>query len=126
MNSAYETAYKLLTLGFSVIPSGPEHKAPAVEWKQYQTTPPNEIQLQEWESQFHPPLWGIVTNENLAVIEADTAQMRLELSAELGEPNVLSPRGGAHWYIDTTGHPIKTVAGLLPGVDSRGGVALST
>ncbi len=121
-NNILGTAFKLHTLGYSVIPSGagPDRKAPAVEWKQYQTTPPDESQLDQWESELHPHLWGIVTNDHIAVIDADTPETRAALEAELGQPNVISPRGGAHWYLDTAGHPLKTVAGLLPGVDVRG------
>ncbi len=121
-NTPYATAFKLLTLGFSVIPSGagPDGKAPAVEWKKYQVTPPDEAELEKWENELHPKLWGIVTNDKVGVVEADTAQALSELRAELGEPNTLSPRGGGHWYINTEGHPFKTTAGILPGVDVRG------
>lgn len=122
MSDAYATAFKLLTLGFSVIPSGggDKGKAPLVNWRDHQTTAPNESQLEAWESQFNPHLWGIITNDRIAVIDADTPETRTELEAEIGEPHVATPRGGAHWYIDTAGHPMKTIAGLLPGVDVRG------
>jgi len=56
----------------------------------------------------------------VAVIDADTPKAKAELTAKLGEPHVITPRGGAHWYINTTGHPMKTIAGLLLGVDIRG------
>jgi len=122
MSDAYATAFKLLTLGFSVIPSGggDKGKAPLVNWRDHQTTAPDESQLEVWESQLKPYLWGIITNDRIAVIDADTPEIRAQLEAELGEPHVVTPRGGAHWYLDTTRHPMKTVAGLLPGVDVRG------
>ena len=122
MGDAYATAFKLLTLGFSVIPSGggDKGKAPLVNWRDYQTTAPDESQLEAWESQLKPRLWGIITNDRIAVIDADTPETRVTLEAELGKPHVTTPRGGAHWYIDTAGHPMKTVAGLLPGIDVRG------
>ena len=121
-NDTFATAFKLLTLGYSVIPSGggDKSKAPLVNWRDYQTTAPDESQLEAWESQLKPHLWGVITNDRIAVIDADTPETRAQLEAELGEPHVVTPRGGAHWYLDTTGHPMKTVAGLLPGVDVRG------
>ena len=120
-DNAYSTAFKLLTLGYSIIPSGGNKgKAPLVNWRDFQDKPPDESQLQDWERQLTPRLWGIVTNDHIAVIDADTAETRAALEAEIGIPHVITPRGGAHWYIDTAGHPMKTVAGLLPGVDVRG------
>ncbi len=121
-DNAYSIAYKLLTLGYSVIPSGagPDGKAPAVKWQQYQDKPADSTQLEEWENELHPALWGIVTNDRFGVVEADTAQTLAELTAELGQPNTISPRGGGHWYIDTTGHAFKTTAGILPSIDTRG------
>ncbi|MFC1968546.1 phage/plasmid primase, P4 family [Chloroflexota bacterium] len=121
MNSAYATALKLLTLGYSVIPSGggDKRKAPLVNWQEFQDVAPSKGQLETWEGQLKPHLWGIITNYRIAVIDADTLETRAQLEAELGEPHVVTPRGGAHWYIDTSRHPMKTVAGLLPGIDVR-------
>ncbi len=103
MSDAYATAFKLLTLGFSVIPSGggDKGKAPLVNWRDFQTTAPEENQLEAWERELNPALWGIVTNDRIAVIDADTPETRAQLEAELGEPHVVTPRGGAHWYLDT-------------------------
>jgi len=86
MNNAYATAYNLLTLGYSIIPSGggDKHKAPLVNWRVYQTTAPNESQLEVWERELKPTLWGIVTNGHVAVIDADTPDTRAALEAELG------------------------------------------
>ncbi len=122
VKSALDIAFKLHTLGFSVIPSGggDKGKAPLVNWQGFQGTPPSEQQLQDWQDQLQPQLWGIVTNDHIAVVDADTPETMAELEAEIGKPHVVTPRGGAHWYIDTAGHPMKTIAGLLPGVDVRG------
>jgi len=122
MGDAYATAFKLLTLGFSVIPSGggDKGKAPLVNWRDHQDTTPDENQLKTWQDQLKPRLWGIVTNDRIAVIDADTPETRVALEAEIGGPHVTTPRGGAHWYVDTAGHPMKTAAGLLPGIDVRG------
>ena len=122
LENGYTTAFKLLTLGYSVIPSGggDKCKAPLVNWRDYQTTAPDDSQLEAWKHELKPALWGIVTNDCVAVIDADTPETRATLTAELGQPHVATPRGGAHWYLDTTGHPLKTIARLLPGIDIRG------
>ena len=119
--NAYSTALKLLALGFSVIPSGgkEEGKAPLVKWLGPQGTPPSGKQLQDWRDQFQPQLWGIVTNERIAVIDVDTPNRRVEFEVELGKPHIETPRGGAHWYINTAGHPLKTKVGVMQGVDVR-------
>ena len=122
MSTRYAIALKLLSLGYSVVPSGggDKHKAPLVNWKPYQQNPPDECQLEAWERDLRPQLWGIVTNELIAVLDADTPEARAAIEAEIGEAHVTTPRGGAHWYLDTSGHPLKTATGLLPGIDLRG------
>jgi len=120
--NAYSTAVKLLALGFSVIPSGggDKGKAPLVNWEDFQDALPSAQQLPGWQDQFQPLLWGIVTNDHIAVIDVDTPNRRVEFEVELGKPHIETPRGGAHWYIDTAGHPLKTKVGIMPGVDVRG------
>jgi len=122
MTNAHSIACELLTFGYSVIPSGagPNQKAPAVSWKNWQMKQPNKAQVEKWALELNPKLWGIVTNHIIGVVEADTPEALAELTAKLGQPNVLSPRGGGHFYIDTLGHPLKTAAGILPGMDVRG------
>lgn len=121
-SSTFAIAMKLLTLGYSVVPSGAgdKGKAPLVAWRDYQDKPVDEDQLSIWESELAPRLWGIITNGHRAVLDADTPETRAQLEGEIGKPHVVTPRDGAHWYLDTTGHPMKTVAGLLPGIDVRG------
>lgn len=115
----FTTAFKLHTLGYSMIPAK-ANKAPLVQWQQYQSNPANDEQLLSWEKELTPALWGIVTNDKIAVIDADTIEEREALTREMGQPHVGTPRGGSHWYINTTGHPLKTVAGILPHIDVRG------
>ena len=119
---ALVTAFRLHAAGFTVIPSGGgrDGKEPLVKWAKYEKESPSDAELESWEDQFHPQLWGIITNENVAVIDADGTDTRHELEAELGNPHVITPRKGAHWYINTTGHPFPTKAGVLPGIDVRG------
>ena len=120
-SNAFADAYKLMSLGYSVIPSGggKTGKEPRVKWKQYQSTPPDGDQLEKWETELKPTLWGILTTDKVAVIDADTKEARALITTAIGEPHVTTPRAGAHWYIDTD-RPLKSKAGLVPGVDIRG------
>ena len=119
---SFSTAFQLHTWGYSVIPSGggESGKQPLVAWAQYQTEQPTDEQLEDWHTTFSPTLWGIVTNSTVAVIDADSPEARAELETEIGQPHVSTPRGGAHWYINTTGHALPTKACILPGIDVRG------
>lgn len=116
-----DTVFSLRDSGFSVIPSGGGNsgKAPLVKWKAWQDRVPDEQQLRSWQQVKKPTLWGIVTNSRVVIIDADTLDARAKLETEIGSPHVLTPRG-AHFYIGTTGHPLKTIAGILPGIDVRG------
>jgi hypothetical protein len=118
----FTTAFELHTWGYSVIPSGggDSGKQPLVEWADYQTVRPTDEQMTDWNDTLSPPLWGIVTNSTVAVIDADTPEARAELEAELGDPHVITPRKGGHFYIDTTEHPMPTRTRILPGIDIRG------
>jgi len=123
MTKPFDIAFKLHTLGLHVLPSGggDTHKAPLVNWAEFQTCQPTDQDMENWEIRFHPKLWGFVTGAGSGVvaIDADTPESRAELEAELGKPHVISPRGGAHWHFRHPGHHVKTVARLLPGIDIR-------
>ncbi len=122
--SLFDQALKLLTLGFSVIPSGagPTGKAPLVSWEQYQDRKPEDEELEKWERQLKPKLWGIVTGKlsGIIAIDADTKEARVALEQEIGQPHVTTPRGGCHFYFAYPNYAIKTTAGILPGIDIRG------
>ncbi len=122
-DSIYNVAFKLLTLDYSVIPSGggDKGKAPITNWKEFQYRRATFEELENWEKQRSPKLWGIVTGEisGLVVIDADTVEARQKLESEIGPPNVISPSGGAHWYVEHPGHVVKNCVGLLEGVDIR-------
>lgn len=128
----YATAYKLLTLGYSIIPSGTgkENKAPAVEWASRQTTPATEAELQDYEDSLHPRLWGIVTGaiSGVVVFDADNAVARAIFESDGLQPHIVTPRGGGHFYFKYPGFPIKTCASLLPHLDVRadGGMVNAT
>jgi putative DNA primase/helicase len=117
-------ALKLRSLGYSVIPSGAgdKHKAPAVNWTDFQKRLPTEKEIQDWQKTLDPPLWGIVTGtiSGLVVVDADTSESRAALEGELGRPHIVTPRGGGHWYFKHPGTHIKTAVAVIPDVDIRG------
>jgi hypothetical protein len=105
----FATAFKLHTMGFSVIPSGGggKGKAPIVNWVECQHRQPTDDELEKWQEELQPRLWGIVTGaiSSLVVIDADLPESRAELEAELGQPHVITPRGGPNI---TFAKPIET------------------
>ncbi|MBN1189576.1 MAG: bifunctional DNA primase/polymerase [Dehalococcoidales bacterium] len=114
---------KLLTLGYPVIPSGggDSGKAPLVGWDKYQSEMPTEDDLERWEREFHPNLWGIVTGEISGVVVVDVDDPALcELFKGVGYPHIKTPRGGFHYWFQYPGHFVKTCAGILPHIDIRG------
>lgn len=121
--SLFDQAFKLLTLNYSVLPSGggDTGKAPLVDWAEFQARTPTDEELQSWQKRFNPKLWGIVTGaiSGLVVVDADTIEARRALEQEIGSPHVITPRGGCHYYFKFPEHSVKTVAGILPGVDIR-------
>lgn len=120
----FTTAYKLLTVGYSVVPSGggAKGKTPLVDWKEYQERLPTEDELYGWQERLSPQIWGVVTGQisGVVVFDADTPEMREELESWGLEAHISTPRGGAHFYFRHPGFPVKTMAGLLPGLDVRG------
>lgn len=123
-STTFTTAFKLFTLGYSVLPSGggDKGKHPLVPWTEYQERQATEDELSEWQDRFSPQLWGVATGpvSGVFVIDVDTSRVRAELESEGLEAHVSTPRGGAHFYFRYPGFPVKTKARLLPGVDVRG------
>jgi len=123
-NDVFATALNLLTLGFSVIPSGGGNtgKAPLVTWTAFQKRRPTEDELRQWQRELQPKLWGIVTGEisGMCAGDADNDQAKKVFEASDLYPHVGTPRGGGHYYFRYPGHHVKTIAGILPGIDIRG------
>jgi hypothetical protein len=123
MTEYLDLAYKLLASGFSVIPSGggESGKAPIIKWEPYQSRLPDKKEIEHWDYRDKPALWGIVTGEisGLVVIDADDAEARAKIEATGIKPHIETPRGGAHYYFQHPGYPVKTVAGLLQKIDIR-------
>lgn len=119
----FRQAFKLLTLGYSTVPSGSglKGKFPLVKWKRYQEELPTEDDLLHWNESMHPNLWGVVTGElsDVVVIDTDSQEARSILDDEGLTPHVLTPRCANFWFRHP-GYFVKTVAGVLPAIDVRG------
>lgn len=123
-NNTFAIAYRYHTLGWCVIPSGggPAGKSPLVSWTEFQKRLPTEAELRQWQSQFNPKLWGIVTGKvsGIFIVDADNAIARDFLEKHGLQPHIETPRGGAHYHFRYPGFHVKTMAGILPGIDVRG------
>ncbi len=125
VSDAFATAYKLLSLGYSVIPSGggDSGKAPRIIWQQYQTQLPTLADLERWNRELQPTLWGIVTGPISGILpaDADTAEARAIFEDAGLKPHTITPRG-QHFYFKYPGYnPLpadkKQFIAAMPGVD---------
>jgi len=117
------SAMHLLSIGYSVIPSGsgPKGKYPLVKWKEFQKRLPTVTELEYWQDNLCPRLWGVVTGKvsGIVVFDADDDISRSILEQEGLTPHVLTPRCANFWF-HYPGHFVKTEAGVLPSLDVRG------
>lgn len=76
-NNTFSIVYKYYTLGRCVIPSGvgPSSKSPLVPRTEFQKRLPTEDELRQWQSQFNPKLWGMVTGKISDIFVADAARV---------------------------------------------------
>lgn len=118
----YIVAWELHNSGFSVIPSGggESGKAPLVSWTEFQTRQPTDEEMHAWVDEYRPELWGIVTGSLADVFDCDTDMAAVPFQTAGLSPHVRTPRGGCHYYFKAPTENVKTVAGLLPGLDVRG------
>lgn len=111
---------QLAELGYSVVP-GDIDKRPKVAWGQWR----DRKQTDEEQADLgHGSVWGIVTGQahGLVVLDFDGDE-GVALAQSLGlTPNVITGSGGWHvWFdADRIGYPVKTCAGVRPGLDVRG------
>lgn len=152
-NQEHETIYtaacKLVARGVSVIPVGggisPKAKEPHHEvlkatghkyinregracstWKALQTRLPTAHELEAWFMKHRARGLGFVTGQLSGWVVVDVDPDGLPLLAELGwTPHVLTPSGGAHFYMKHPGWYVasnasKNKAALPPGFDVRG------
>jgi hypothetical protein len=114
----------LMDFVYPVLPSGGGKlgKSPLIEWKEFQNSFPTPEDLEKWEKTYHPSLWGIVTGSESGVVVFDLDQPESKSIFEVAglSPHIKTPRGGYHYWFRHPGTHIKTVSGLLPGLDVRG------
>jgi hypothetical protein len=113
----------LLDFVYPVIPSGggTSGKAPLINWQEYQTSFPTPEDIENWENDLHPSLWGIVTGKlsTIVVVDIDKPELKSIFDAAGLSPHIKTPRGGYHYWFRYPDTPVKTMAGLLPGIDIR-------
>jgi hypothetical protein len=122
MAVVYETVLELLKAGRCVVPSGggDTGKHPLVKWAEYQKRMPTEAEISQWQTELKPTVWGIVTGEISGVVlfDADKPEI-IKLFDDAGLKAHVITKRGRHYYFKYPGHLLKTVAGVLPGLDIR-------
>lgn len=117
-----DIAYKLLTLGYSVIPSGGSDtgKAPLVDWKPFQEVAPTEEQFQDF-CKLKPLLWGIVTGKvsGVVVLDSDTPESAAIVKKAGLKRHIKTPNGQHIWHTHP-GKEIKNAVRKVNGLDWRG------
>lgn len=123
MNPTHQEAVTAAKSGVTVIPinpaTGTESKRPAIRWKQYQTTPPTQAEINQWFQEDNHGL-GIIcgtVSGNLEMIELEgRAAHHAPTLADLAKHSGLedlwqklitgwvetTPSGGMHFYLRTT------------------------
>ncbi len=119
-----------LGLGWSVIPVRKDKRPFLSEWKPYQTVQPDEAALTQWQQQYKPPAWAVVTGAISGIVVLDfDGEKGAETMRSLGlDPHVRTPSGGFHVYFQHPGFEVKTLNGKskaelgrrFPGLDIRG------
>ncbi|WP_138465368.1 bifunctional DNA primase/polymerase [Poseidonocella sp. HB161398] len=129
-----EAALQYYERGWAIIPIHPETKKPTVKWKDYQTSPPTEEQLEAWWTKWPDAEMAIITGavSGLVVVDCDSPDA-LEAARALGwhSPIQVRTKRGRHFYFE---HPRdgewrgpaagSTTRGVrwpkVPGLDFRG------
>jgi P4 family phage/plasmid primase-like protien len=115
----------------SVIPVGID-KLPLVKWKAFQSQRADIDQIEAWQKQFHPPLWGQVTGSisSIITLDHDGAPGRETMEALKLSPHRRTGSGGFQtdfvypgWYVKTENSKSsakKPWVQTYPGLDIRG------
>lgn len=105
--------------GFSVIPVAFRDKKPLANWQQYQKERASKEQLEHW---FKNPEIniGVVTGAISGVVVVDVDTMEKIDKSLPPTATTRTGRGGWHYFYKHPGKPVKTLAGIIPGVDIRG------
>lgn len=119
----------LETRWWSMVPSTGREKKPCVAWMEFQKHLPTSEQLREWDREFKPERWGLVTGKvsGVVVIDFDGDQGRLLLQEWGLNPHVRTGSGGFHVYVKHPGWRVPTLNAKSsknswpwPGLDIRG------
>src|ERR1019366_4999109 len=112
-----------------MIPSSGMQKRPCVAWKRFQQQLPTEAQLRNWDLQFRPTRWGVVTGKLAGIVVLDfDGVLGSALVEEWGvSPHVRTGSGGFHLYVLHPGWKVPTLNAKSgkrswpwPGLDVRG------
>lgn len=114
-NNTFTIAWKYHSFGRCVIPSGggDKCKKALVPWTPYQTTKPDDAQLEKWQRELSPKVWATVTGpvSGLFVIDCDSPQAIAMMEAAGLKAHARTPRGGHHYYCRWPSWVIPTKAG---------------
>ena len=122
MNATQEAVNDYTSMGYSVIPVGPD-KRPLVTWAEYQERRPTKDELRAWFGGDEPPSVGIVcgtVSGGLAVVDLDDLDVAqataCDLELQTATTLIETPSGGCHCWLQETGTtshccPLKDASG---------------
>lgn len=111
-----------LEKGLSVIPIAPRGKNPLVRWEKFQNAKAGMEDVEQWFSRWPDMNVGIVTGKisGLVVFDIDPRHGgKIEDFRKYGTLECKTGGNGAHFYFKCPQFPVKSMAGILPGVDIR-------
>jgi len=122
-------ALDYLRRGWSVIPLQPRSKLPLLRWEEYQHRLAGEAELAEWFYRWPEANIGVITGaiSHLTVLDVDPRHGGDESLRRLQEANGPLPLtveaetggGGRHLYFALPAIPLRSRAGMAPGIDLR-------
>ena len=116
-------ALEYIEWGLSVIPINPKNKKPLTAWREYQTRPPTEEEIEQWFNTWPNANLALVTGQvsSVAAIDLDNEQARKWAKENLPRPNVWQKTGkGWHLLYKANGIRIPNAVRIVNGVDVRG------
>lgn len=126
-NEFLDEALAGLKRGWSMMPiKREEGKVPAVRWKEYQTSAPDETLIKKWFGREHKRNLGLITGKVSRVFVADTdTQDALDYLISRGIPNGPYVQGSQpfkrHYYFNLPSFEVRNSASkIFAGLDIRG------
>lgn len=124
-----QDVHDLHEAGWSIIPVGPD-KRPLLQWKPFQEERASIEQIEAWERDLDPAVWGGVTGRisKRFTLDFDGEDGKRSLRRLGPDPHRITPSGGYHVDFEMPSTRVSTVNGktkrnlaeLYPGVDVRG------